>query len=512
MLAKVLTSTIVGLKAVPVEAQIAVRSGKSLFTLVGMADCAVRESRERILSALRHLSIAVDKQVLVNLAPAEVRKEGSSFDVPVAVGLLAALKLIPRDSLTSRSFHGELALDGELHRIRGAASMAITAMEQGATEIILPHENVSEVRLLRGIEPVGARSIAEVLLYLRDGVRPPQPDSNRSSENSGVSSISLDEVIGQERAKRALTIAAAGGHNILFIGPPGCGKSMLAQRFEELLPTVTERDLLDIVKVHSVAGFPVEDFLRGRRPFRAPHHSLSDAALVGGGVPVRPGEISLAHGGVLFLDEFPEFRRTAIESLRTPLEEGRVLVSRARSSAEFPARFQLIAAMNPCPCGRLGISKDSCSCSQIALQSYLRKLSQPILDRIDLHLYLQAVPIQSILQRETTPTPVTVSAKSLQAKITEAVAIQLERSGALNGHLPTPDFLADNDLSRPARDLIERAALKLQISARGVMRIMRVARTVADLSGDSTVTEHHVAEALGFRELDRMMVFGGLYS
>lgn len=510
MLAKVLTSTIVGLKAVPVEAQIAVRSGKSLFTLVGMADCAVRESRERILSALRHVSIAVDKQVLVNLAPAEVRKEGSSFDVPVAVGLLAALKLIPRDSLNARSFHGELALDGELHRIRGAASMAIAAMEQGATEIILPHENVSEVRLLRGIEPIGARSIAEVLLYLRDGIRPPQPEVRCGGESSGGSALSLDEVVGQERAKRALTIAAAGGHNILFIGPPGCGKSMLAQRFEELLPAVTERELLDIVKVHSVAGFPVEDFLRGRRPFRSPHHSLSDAALVGGGVPVRPGEISLAHGGVLFLDEFPEFRRTAIESLRTPLEEGRVLVSRARSSAEFPARFQLIAAMNPCPCGRLGISKDSCSCSQIALQSYLRKLSQPIIDRIDLHLYLKAVPIQSLLQRETSPTPVALSAQTLRHRIGEAVARQLERSGALNGHLPTPDFIADNELSPQARTLVERAASKLQISARGVMRIMRVARTVADLGGEPLVSEHHVAEALGFRELDRMMVFGGL--
>lgn len=511
MLAKVLTSTIVGLRAVPVEAQIAIRSGKALFTLVGMADCAVKESRERILSALRHLAISVDKQVLVNLAPAEVRKEGSSFDVPVAVGLLAALKHIPRTALESRSFHGELALDGELHRIRGAASMAITAMEEGATEIILPHENVPEVRLLKGIEPVGARSLAEIILYLREGIRPLQLDSARLRSRVSAVHPSLDEVVGQDRAKRALAIAAAGGHNILFIGPPGCGKSMLAQRYEELLPPLSERDLLDIVKVHSIAGHPVEDFLRGRRPFRAPHHSLSDAALVGGGVPVRPGEISLAHGGVLFLDEFPEFRRTAIESLRTPLEEGRVHVSRARSSAEFPARFQLLAAMNPCPCGRLGIAQESCSCSQLALQSYLRKLSQPIVDRIDLHLYLQAVPIQSLLQRETSSLPPSISAKQLHALVCSAVGVQLDRSGGLNGHLSTPDFLSDNEISPNARNLVERSAQKLHLSARGVMRIMRVARTIADLEPSEMVDENHVAEALGFRELDRMMMFGGLY-
>ncbi len=503
MLAKVRSSAIFGIDAYSCDVEVEIREGKQNFTIVGLGDSAVRESKERVVSAIRAAGFWVPKALLVNLAPAELKKEGSAFDLPIALAILIASRQLSLESQPTRSFHGELSLDGRVRGIRGVIALAAHARQNGDEQIVVPSENGAEAALVQGLEVITVGSLAELVAILR-GTRPAKPATRALSiEPNSDNARSLHDVWGQELAKRALIIAAAGGHNALMIGPPGCGKSMLAERFPTLLPPLRDQEMLDVVKIHSLAGYPVTRLLGGERPYRAPHHSISDVAMVGGGSVVRPGEISLAHRGVLFLDEFPEFRRIVLESLRAPLESGVINIARARARVTLPARCQLIAAMNPCPCGRLGTSE--CRCSRAAVHHYLQKLSEPILDRIDLHVELDPVPL-SVVTASTSKN--TRSGEDIGILIAETQERQRKRSGKLNAELSGEELKKQVSFGRDAIVLLERASKRSALSVRGFVRMLRVAATVADLEGCATVNEKHLAEALSLRSLDKLRAFG----
>ncbi len=505
MLAKVQTCALVGVDALPVQVEVRAGSAqKEKFTVIGLGDIAVREARDRVGSSLKHAGFALPDLVLVNLAPAEVRKEGAAFDLPIAIAILVASGQLGGEVLEGVSLHGELSLDGSVRPVRGMVALAIEALRHGARLLVVPAANAAEARLIQGLEIVPVSSLAEVVAFLKGAWQPPaEADAVRpeAAVHRPPPHGALSDVWGQERAKRAMLIAAAGGHNLLMIGPPGCGKSMLAERFRSLLPRLRDQEVLEAVKLHSIAGLPVHGLLQGLRPFRNPHHTTSDAGLVGGGAVPGPGEISLAHGGVLFLDEFPEFRRSVLETLRGPLESGTVSVSRAKARVTFPARFLLIAAMNPCPCGKLG-SAQRCLCSPFAIQAYLRKLSQPILDRIDLHVELEAVPF-TLLGREQAP-----DAGEAQQRWRQQVLVaheqQFARQGRRNSDLESSEVIRRVRLPAEAVRLLEAAATRFGFSARTYVRLLRVARTIADLAGEDQPRAAHIAEAISFRSLERL--------
>jgi magnesium chelatase family protein len=501
MMVRVQSSTVTGIDSIPVDVQVQVREGKQNFTIIGLADAAIREARDRVYSALSHLGFKMPSVILVNLAPAEIKKEGARFDLPIALGVLAAARALPRSMLEGKCFLGELSLDGQVKSVRGALSCALGVRERGMSTLVLPRENVGEASLVRDLEVVGVSSLRELVSWLSGGA-PPQP-VRVVPEQAPREAPDITEVWGQETAKRALVVAAAGRHNVLMVGPPGCGKSMLAQRFSSLLPPLQEVESLETARIHSSAGQPLRRILLGERPFRAPHHVISEVGLVGGGTHPRAGEISLAHHGVLFLDEFPEYRRSALEALRAPLEAGTVTIARASGSVTFPARFQLIAAMNPCPCGRLGArqanKKETCLCSRTSIQNYLKKLSQPILDRIDLQVELNPVPVERMLAPETAACEGV--ARALKAQIAEAQQRQSERQGMLNSMLSAKQLRAHLEIKPEAIALLEHASRRLGLTARGFVRMLRVAATVADLAGAPAIASAHVAEALSFRAL-----------
>jgi len=493
------TSCIVALDAVPVEVEVRLRDGEQRFTILGLGGAAVRESRDRILAALQGAGFDPPNQILVNLAPAEIRKESSVFDLPIAVAIAAALGGVPQEALRELSICGELSLLGEVKPITGAAAHALAAARRGLRAVIVPRHNGSEASMVEGVKVIAVETLSHTLRVLQ-GREPPSIEKWSACE-ARPSLKSLDDVFGQIAAKRALTIAAAGGHNLLMIGPPGCGKSMLAERLTSILPSLESDHLLEVLRIHSIAGQATEGLLAGVRPFRTPHYVVSDAGLIGGGAGPRPGEVSLAHRGVLFLDEFPEFRRSAVEALRSPMETGWVQVARAKASINFPARFQLIAAMNPCPCGRLGSYVGLCRCSHSAVRDYLAKLSQPILDRIDLHVELEAVKVDDLMWSE----PITPHrASNVRAVVMECQQRQLSRQGVLNSDVSDGSLRAGIAITDGARTLLGEAIKKMGISARGYTRIVRTARTIADLAYSDTVSEEAIAEAISYRSLDRL--------
>ncbi len=500
MLARVKTSALAGIDALPIEVEVEAQSGSNGFNIIGLADNAVKESRGRITAALHNSGFETPEQILVNLAPAELKKEGSAFDLPIAVGILAASGQLPSRHLSDASFHGELSLDGRIKNINGSIAYAALNAKLHIPHIVLPRLNAVEARLIPSIRTVAVASLHETAAFLLDksfdeSIPPDEPVTiPRRSE------AAFADVRGQDGAKRALFIAAAGGHNVLMIGPPGCGKSMLASRFPSLLPPLREQEMLEVIRIHSVAGMDIQQFLPGTRPFRAPHYHVSPQALVGGGSFPRPGEISLAHHGVLFLDEFPEFQRPALEALRLPLESGIIEVTRAKAALRFPARFQLIAAMNPCPCGRLGMEGAHCFCSPLMLQNYVKRLSQPILDRIDLHVELHRVSFN-----EMAKTGSDSGGETSSETINELHEMQIKRSGTLNAWLSSRSVLSEFQRgSGSSRAFLEKAHRKLGLSARGIIKVLKVARTIADLEGASVVIEPHIAEAISYRSLERM--------
>lgn len=494
MLANVDTSAICGLDAYPVRVEVqAEREGKERFIIVGLGDSAIREAKERVTAAVIHSGFFMPARVLVNLAPAEIRKEGSAFDLPIALAILGATNQIDLRALNGVFVHGELALDGAVRAIKGAVAYTVGAVQEAAGAMLIPSENLAEASLISGINLVGVRTLRQAVEVLR-GKANSEPLPAVGGALSRASN-GLSDVVGQVAAKRAMLIAAAGGHNLLMIGPPGCGKSMLANRFSQILPNLSRSEILETVRIHSIAGHDIQRILLGERPFRAPHHNVSEAGLIGGGGPPRPGEISLAHNGVLFLDEFPEFSRAALEALRSPLEAGCVRVTRSKGSILFPSKIQLIAAMNPCPCGNLG-SQKICSCSTHQVSNYLRKLSGPILDRIDLHVEMESVSLGSIATGRGD------SACDEQGQVEAVRELQLARQEVLNSSLGRELFnicrIDNESLSK-----LGKHAERLGLSARGFTRVLKVARTIADLAKSEVVSSEHVAEALRFRSLER---------
>ncbi len=521
-IARVACRAQVGLTAPPVEVEVHLGSGLPVFTIVGLAATEVKESKERVRAALANAGFEWPAgRVTVNLAPADLPKDGGRFDLAVAIGILVASEQAGRGAearLAECEFLGELGLAGELRPVRGALVAARAAAAAGRM-LVLPRANAREMRLLPDLVAFAAAHLLEVCSHLSGkGALPSARDVGReaSLEASAVAEraapsaphpakrppLSLTDVCGQSQAKRALQVAAAGGHSLLMIGPPGCGKSMLAQRLPSLLPALTETEAIDVATVASVAGAPgIADAWPVPRPFRAPHHTASAGAIIGGGARVRPGEITLAHLGVLFLDEFPEFDRRVLEALREPLESGVVSISRAGVQAEYPARFQLVAAMNPCPCGHLGDRSRSCRCKPPDVARYRARLSGPLLDRIDLRVNLEAIGEADLdahrlaLENGSASTRACLDA----ARLHEARARQLSRQGRLNADLDGPELERCARPSREAAALLAQARVKLGLSLRGTHRTQRIARTLADLEGARDVGVPHVAEAIQLR-------------
>lgn len=493
-LATVFSRAQLGVAAPLVSIEVHLSGGLPATSIVGLPEAAVRESRDRVRAALINAQFEFPaRRITISLAPADLPKDGSRFDLAIALGILAASGQIPESALENLECFGELALSGELRPITGILPAVLQAHKAGR-RIIVPHDNGPEAALVSEAEVFTSRSLLQVCAYLRGDHL--LPAAVQEIILPAMHAPDLRDVCGQAQARRALEVAAAGGHNLLFIGPPGTGKTMLASRLPGILPPLTEAEALESAAVASISGFDVRPFL-ATRSFRNPHHSASGVALVGGGSIPRPGEVSLAHNGILFLDELPEFDRSVLEVLREPMESGKILISRAARQAEFPARFQLVAAMNPCPCGYAGDPSGRCRCSPDVIARYRGRVSGPLLDRIDMHVEVPRVPPAQ--WRELGESSVTVRERVLCAR-----QRQQNRAGKSNALLGTQEVARDVALAQSDRTLLDNAAEKLGLSARAHQRILRVARTIADLASCATVCREHLTEAIGYRRLDRL--------
>jgi len=509
LIVKAISSAVIGIESHPVTVEVDLAAGLPLFSTVGLPDVAVRESKDRIKAAVKNSGYPFPgHHVTVNLAPADIKKEGTAFDLPIAVAILTAQGLVPAHALADYLLLGELSLDGGVKGIHGALPAAFEAKALGIRGVIVPRENAAEAALVEGIEVIPVERLSEVVEFLggRTEIAPVHVDLAKLFCRIRDYPFDFSEIRGQEQAKRALEVATAGGHNLLMIGPPGSGKTMLAQRLVTIIPDLSLPEAIETTKIFSVAGLlDRKEALLGTRPFRAPHHTISDAGLVGGGHTPRPGEISLAHHGVLFLDELPEFRKNALEALRQPLEDGRVTITRSSFTATYPARFMLVAAMNPCPCGYFGDRSRPCRCTPQQIRQYQGRISGPLMDRIDIHVEVPSVRYRDLTARETGE-----SSAAIKARIEQARNIQKNRfagDGTLfNARMTDRQVRAACPLDEESRQLIEMAIDRLGLSARAYTRILKVARTIADLEGSGPLRPSHVAEAIQYRSLDRRLI------